>query len=261
MQLDPRVYDLSDRYANFMVSPRESAVGPRRCRVCRTFVDGDWERCWGCNRIWHELPGGFDLDVVVPITYSPALGQMHTALRGYKDAWGGDTSRMNQFTVQLAAVLHRFLAHHERCVAAAAGVDAFDLVTSVPSGTVQRDDQRERLRFMLSKVSSITKSRYERILTPTDSQVPKRDYDPKRFQTCRPLAGERVLLIDDTWTTGSSAQSAACALKEAGAATVAMVVIGRHMDPDWTVGPVRTADLLDRQPVWDWETCAVDGRR
>jgi predicted amidophosphoribosyltransferase len=38
-----------------------------------------------------------------------------------------------------------------------------------------------------------------------------------------------VLLIDDTWTTGN-AQSTALALRAAGAAKVAAVVIGRHFD-------------------------------
>src|SRR5215467_8871907 len=39
-----------------------------------------------------------------------------------------------------------------------------------------------------------------------------RDLDPERF-TVSPLPRARVLLIDDTWTTGSSAQSAAIALR------------------------------------------------
>jgi orotate phosphoribosyltransferase len=38
-----------------------------------------------------------------------------------------------------------------------------------------------------------------------------------------------VLLLDDTWTTGASAQSAAMALRRAGAASVATVVLGRHV--------------------------------
>jgi hypothetical protein len=41
-----------------------------------------------------------------------------------------------------------------------------------------------------------------------------------------------VLLADDTWVSGGSAQSAAVALKLAGAARVAIVVLGRHLDPE-----------------------------
>jgi hypothetical protein len=36
-------------------------------------------------------------------------------------------------------------------------------------------------------------------------------------------------LIDDTWTTGSSAQSAAMALRAAGVSSVMTVVLGRHV--------------------------------
>src|SRR5262249_62149192 len=56
----------------------------------------------------------------------------------------------------------------------------------------------------------------------------ERDLDPGRFDVA-PVPGARVLLIDDTWTTGASAQSAAMALRTAGARSVATVVIGRHV--------------------------------
>ncbi|MGB6617852.1 MAG: hypothetical protein WBE95_27500, partial [Trebonia sp.] len=45
------------------------------------------------------------------------------------------------------------------------------------------------------------------------------------------VAGADVLLVDDTWVSGASAQSAAAALKAGGARRVALVVIGRHVDP------------------------------
>ena len=45
------------------------------------------------------------------------------------------------------------------------------------------------------------------------------------------VAGADVLLVDDTWVSGASAQSAAAALKAAGARRVALVVVGRHVDP------------------------------
>ncbi len=53
--------------------------------------------------------------------------------------------------------------------------------------------------------------------------------DPDRFRAPRPLTGASVLLLDDTWTSGGTAQSAAVALKRAGARSVAAVVLGRHV--------------------------------
>ena len=44
-------------------------------------------------------------------------------------------------------------------------------------------------------------------------------------------AGTDVLVVDDTWVSGGSAQSAAAALKLAGARRVAVVVLGRHVNP------------------------------
>jgi orotate phosphoribosyltransferase len=53
--------------------------------------------------------------------------------------------------------------------------------------------------------------------------------DPGRFRVPRPLTGAVILLLDDTWTSGGTAQSAAVTLKRAGARSVAVVVLGRHL--------------------------------
>jgi glutamine phosphoribosylpyrophosphate amidotransferase len=58
-----------------------------------------------------------------------------------------------------------------------------------------------------------------------------RDLDIQRFYAERTVARADVLLIDDSWVSGASAQSAAAALKLAGARRVAIVVLGRHLDP------------------------------
>jgi len=65
-------------------------------------------------------------------------------------------------------------------------------------------------------------------LMPVPDGERLRDLDPGRFLAAA-LPGARVLLIDDTWTTGSSAQSAAMALRAGGARSVVTVVLGRHV--------------------------------
>ena len=62
-----------------------------------------------------------------------------------------------------------------------------------------------------------------------------------------------MLLIDDTWTTGASAQSAAAALKAAGADRAA-VVIGRHLNREWHENDRRLRGIA--RP-FDWGTCAL----
>ena len=66
------------------------------------------------------------------------------------------------------------------------------------------------------------------------------------------LASEPVLLIDDTWTTGANAQSAAAALKRAGAGPVAAVVIGRHLNRGWGSND---SQLNGLPKPFDWDHC------
>ncbi len=78
-----------------------------------------------------------------------------------------------------------------------------------------------------------TGPRYERLLKRSAGNVNARTFDRHKYEPTRPLAGASVLLIDDTWTTGANAQSAAAALKRAGAGPVGAVVIGRHLNREW----------------------------
>ena len=64
------------------------------------------------------------------------------------------------------------------------------------------------------------------------------------------------LLIDDTWTTGANVQSAAAALKTAGADRVGALVIGRHVHDDYQDHAERLKAL--RRP-FDWDICALHG--
>jgi orotate phosphoribosyltransferase len=57
-------------------------------------------------------------------------------------------------------------------------------------------------------------------------------------------------LIDDTWTTGACAQSAAIALREAGAAQV-VIVVGRHFDRNYGPGGAYYRQATIRQFMWD----------
>jgi hypothetical protein len=161
--------------------------------------------------------------------------------------------------MRLAAILWRFLIAHESHVARASGVESFDVVAVVPSKTTQNDEARPGLRTIVGTLVQQTAARYKRLLRPTDRAMVGRYFDPERYATSRQLDGESVLLIDDTWVTGSSAQSAAAALRDAGAARVGCVVIGRWLTPsfggDWgTVG-----DSYDRLPKqFDWSRCAAD---
>lgn len=242
------VIEASEAYAGAMRNIAPGGTGV--CATCRTFIDPAYTLCYPCK----NQPAC--LDTVVPITYSEHLGQMHTALRNYKDG-----IRQTQYYAapRLAGILWRFLDLHEHCIERAAGaLDGFSIVTAVPSSTPERDEQRGNLRWML-QVSAPVAGRFQRILTPTGDVPVGRHYDERRYTAVRPITGADVLLIDDTWARGGHAQSSAHALKAAGARSVALVVIGRHINRGWEVTPGTTSgDLLARLPrTFDWAACAV----
>lgn len=212
------------------------------CRVCSTFCPG-FETCYVC--------GGQPewLDAVMPVSLSVGLGQLHTDLRGYKDNLSASSRRT--FQIRLTSVLWRFLEEHERCLARAAGTDAFDAVTTVPSRDPARDETRP-LRMMVGEWCAPISQRFARLLRRTDLAVPPHQFHAERYAPVRSLDGEAVLLVEDTWTTGANAQSAACALKSAGAGAVGLVVMGRHINREHGENAARL-DALPR--VFDWSTC------
>lgn len=233
------VSELSDPYSNFLLAPRP---GRGVCRRCFNLTDG-YELCFACEH------GGDSADVVAPISYSIAGEQLHHALASYKRTAAGWTRAL---TLQLAAVLWRHLARHEDCAARAAGVARFECVTTVPSGTAARTPPHP-LEEIVSRLIQPTRERYARLLRRTAHPVPLHSFSPDRFAATEALHGEPVLLIDDTWTTGANAQSAAATLKKAGSGPVAVVVIGRHLNRDWGENDRRLREL---PTPFDWSRCA-----
>jgi hypothetical protein len=236
------VTELSDPYANFMLNPLPPTAADV-CGVCLTFTDG-FSTCYACGH--HDRFA----DAVLPISYSVAFSQLHTALRQYKR---GHERAQRQFQPQLAAVLWRFTALHERCLARRVQVDGFDLVTTVPSSSRERDEHHP-LRHLVGEVIAPTRTRYQRVLMRSGTPVPDRTVDPGKYNATVDLRGESILLIDDTWASGANVQSAAGALKTAGAGAVGVIVIGRHLKDDYR----DNADRLKSVPrPFAWERCAL----
>jgi predicted phosphoribosyltransferase len=235
------VRELSAPYENFLLGPQR---GPGVCTRCFNLTDG-YQHCYACTR------QDVVLDAVAPISYSVAHEQLHHALAAYKRCTGPAARRL---AVQLAAVLWRYLDAHEQCLAQTAGVPAFPVVTTVPSGAVARDGEHP-LRWMVGEAIGVTRGRYAPLLRRSSCEVVPRSFSSDRYVAETTLAGEPVLLIDDTWTSGASAQSAAAALKAAGASIVAAVVIGRHVNREWHENDRRLRALAP----FDWRRCVLCG--
>jgi hypothetical protein len=202
-----------------LLSPRQ---GPGVCPRCLNLT-GAFGLCRACRATEHHLAA------VVPISYSVGGEWLHHLIVSYKrDA---DPS-VPDAVAALARLCAEFVHAHERCLAAASAVAGFQLVTTVPSADPLRD-LHHPLRRIVGELVAPTRERYERLLVRSETPAIPRVFDPARYRATRPLDGEAVLLIDDMWTSGASAESAAAALLAAGALTVSAIVIARHLNRGW----------------------------
>ncbi|HEY7935396.1 MAG TPA: hypothetical protein VID48_16365 [Solirubrobacteraceae bacterium] len=243
------VEEASNAYVHAMRNPPVARAGV--CAVCKTFHDPSFQACGRC------VGQPNNLDAFVPITYSVHGRQMHDALWSYKNASQDEVRWYHG--VRLTAILWRFIENHESCLARAAGVDDFDLVATVPSKTPERDEGRRGLRTIAGKWCTPIVDRWQRVLWPADPPLLERSYSHQRYVADTDLTGRRVLLIDDTWTSGTAMQSAAFALRAAGASSVAGVVIGRHLrlEFSWDTGSCE-GEYKKLSSHFDWSVCALE---
>ena len=187
-------------------------------------------------------------DIVVPVSYSVAGTGYARALWRYKSD-GCDQDAAGR---ALLAMLLVFLHDHGRCIWTRARMAAPAHVAVVPSGR-----GRPGTHPLRALVQPYLALRWADLTVCAAEPVQARDLDPGRFRAGGRLAGANVLLLDDTWTSGSSAQSAAIALKRAGAGGVAVVTLGRHVNPRERTAGSLSAVLARRS--FRPDLCAVHG--
>lgn len=114
---------------HYLIQVPPAGVGV--CAVCHSSVYDGYDVCYPCKEATWKL-GPLCLDAVAFLSLAPAGEQMARDLYTYKRSEVPDALRLAR-TVGLSAALWRWLSRHERCLATAAGIEGFDLVTTVPS--------------------------------------------------------------------------------------------------------------------------------
>lgn len=90
-------------------------------------------------------------------------------------------------------------------------------------------------------------------LVSADHGIDKRTLSPDRFAVATDVAGSHVLVVDDTWASGASAQSAAAALAAA-RAEVTILCIARWVDAGYERGRYLT-DAIPGLPMPGPDRC------
>ena len=219
------------------------------CDVCRGPVRPGYARCYQCGQ--HDQFGqGLLADAVVPISYAVKGTAFADDLWRYKSGLGPgppDPS-IRRARASILALLVIFLADHGGCVWRHAAMPPPVRLAVVPTGY-----GRPEPHPLLSLASPSLRLPVCRLAIRPGRQG--RDLDLGRFDAHRVPPGTSVLLLEDSWVSGASAQSAAAALKLAGARHVAIVVVGRHVNPaDPGAAPLLTRLVRAR---YDPLACAV----
>lgn len=193
--------------------------GRQTCRCCHGPAGPGRRRCFQCELHAESAPGML-ADAVVPVAYAARGGPHARDLWLYKSGRRGGLAA----AARLRALLLVFLRDHGRCVWRRAGMSAPTHVCVVPSGRGRGEPHP--LQGLVAPYLALP---WARLALSPHADPWARDLDPGRFHAARPIGGAAVLLLDDTWTSGASAQSAALALRRAGARRVAVVVLARRL--------------------------------
>jgi predicted amidophosphoribosyltransferase len=225
------------------------AAGPGVCPVCHSGPRPGYHVCRSCTAVMRQV--SHPTTSVVPISLFTLNSQLWHVLRNYKDGSGPSAQFLG---VQVAAIIARFAAQHLECVATVLG-GAPAIVTSVPSTRVMPRPGRHPLETAVTRVGALAKL-HEPLLARGPAHADHNLADDHVFMVRRRLSGERVLLIDDTFTTGARLQSAVSALRRSGASEVACVVVGRVIDPEWNENCRQIWDQA-RQTPFRFDQCCL----
>lgn len=216
------------------------------CRVCATPVDG-FDRCWRCQQA-RRIAGVADL--VAPLIYAISGTPSAALVRDYKNH---PARRVREHhSAVITELVHLAVTGHQRCIDRAVGLPVSRRLF-IPSLTSRpgRHPFAELLTSMDVFSDAVT------LVPAPDARCDRAINDKFVLQPPTRLDGQHVLILDDVWTTGSNAQSAALAVRRAGAAAVSVMVVGRWLSPSRQ----RAADFIATrlQRDYDPDICPVTG--
>lgn len=220
---------------------------PGACSSCGTGLKGTYRRCYQCNETRAHI------DSLVALSYSLDNG-LESLVKAYKDFDYGWAA------APLASLLSEGFERHGECFEKALGRDA--IYTWVPSDDESRKwDHLGKLTSLAENVSRLPWQegvvvRNRRVERPRPGA--NRDLVvPEAYEVLLPVQGQNVLLFDDLWTSGASMGSAAAALKNAGAAKVVGLVLGRQLRRNNTYG--NSAEVFDavEKRGWTFDECTL----
>ena len=245
--MDPRVAQVRQTLA---MTAGGFLRNPRRTGTCRHCFTPTMSRpvCDRCRTLLSHARGPELLGVMAYAGYLDPITQSGHLMRGYKNP--RLPSGPHRQTVALMAALA--LLGHATCPGALinAPVTAWATVPSLPP---KPDLPKHPLNDIVSKLARPHAT--EVTLTAETSVLNAREVNPSHYTATPNAAGHHVLIIDDTWTSGSHATSAALAARAAGATHVSVLVLARWLSDGWEATTAQWARQRLTKPDFDPDIC------
>jgi hypothetical protein len=196
-------------------------------------------------------------DLVVPLAYAKArMPSMHQSAHHVREYKAFPPAPRCARDLQLMAGAATYL--HGPCISATVG--PWQAVTFVPSTTWP--DGNPPIAGIARRVHSVypTRAKVGLAIGPgidaARSPVPRADRFTVPNEYLPHVIDQHVLVVEDTWVSGDKAQSAALALKAAGAACVTILSVTRWLRYDWEDHRELIATLTE---PYDAARCPVTG--
>ena len=186
------------------------------CPICGGFKSSRYELCWACSHMLDVArQGGFEgllADQVVCGFYAvKEWDQTYKVIRDYKE----DAPSAADHRIIVKSILSLHVLGHLRCIGRKAGAPVTAWATIPSTKSSKRYGKEHPLHSMVSDILSFLPE----VRLQTD-KLKTRKLDEHMFTLASPMEESmrgHVLLIDDSWVTGGTAQSASLCLKKAGA--------------------------------------------
>lgn len=225
-----------------------SVTTPSTCRICLGPTSPGYNTCFVCEFKWSAHPGFHGAcDLIVPATVAVQPSDWYSAVRQYKSG----AVNFQTFAPALAVVLREWLSSHSPEIGTALGGSP-DLVAVVPSRNTPPPTPLYRVAgWAVRNTPALAGCDVSPDAVTFVGSVPPAKHKhlyPDSLQAAAAAAGRRVLLVEDTWVSGSTALSAAIALRRSGAIGVALISIARMvyddgMTPDYEQAAVAPIDF------------------
>lgn len=226
--------------AGFMRNVR--GVPGATCLRCHGWVSPPYDTCYPCNMVYR----GAGADQLGFLTYAWPGTQAGKVMRSYKA-----TSPVPTAVQNVTMILAYGVVAHQDCYThpSHGPFTSWATVPSLPAkaGTHQLNAIAQQFLSEIPMVSI-------RGANPLAGKP--RGFEPDNFVV--ESASGHVLLLDDTWASGGHVESAAAALKAAGATFVSTLVVARWLEPNY--GGTQAFITTHLTSDYDPDICPLTGK-